>query len=525
MRFNQEIALSTIEIGIDFGTTNSSVDTTELNEVQIQKNVLADESTPSVIYADRKGNIVVGSKAKRVINKSKEILQNNKAKIKRLMGSAENVSMKIKLFVMLCAALCLCRGLVFADSCPVEPSTQAFLSEYYYSPERSQQEYSKLLYAVDKGYRTIAFKLLESGENSNYQPQGNRKISTPFILAVYNEDEELVTAMIKKGADVNLRSYLPLPDGEDILNPLLVAVRYNKSENITKMLCESGSIDFNARSYALWHSYVKTDIAKFMIIAETLPNNYMDDLLLTPFRGFLFSDEHKENMLKIAQYLVERGFSIQSALSSALSPAIKSGNKKLMEYFLSLGADVDYVPTHTLTEFNISYNPLFAAIQYRQTDRRSVVSHQPACDQFMVGEMEPFCMLLEAGAEVNFSMKRYIHPTHQHLRYEGFSPLTYAIKNYLHDVLSLLIAYGADVDMQDNSGKTPLIWAVEMNDITAVKLLLSLGASIMQTGNDGRTPMDVACSRRYTPRDSARYQPVLDALIEAEAKLFDGRRL
>jgi molecular chaperone DnaK len=81
----------TIEIGIDLGTTNSSVAVVQQNEVQIIKNALGEESTSSVVFADRNGNIVVGTKAKRVMNNSKENLNNSKAEIKRLMGTAETV--------------------------------------------------------------------------------------------------------------------------------------------------------------------------------------------------------------------------------------------------------------------------------------------------------------------------------------------------------------------------------------------------------------------------------------------------
>lgn len=84
--------MSTIEIGIDLGTTNSSVAVIQNNETQILKNALGEESTPSVVYADRNGNIVIGSKAKRVMNNSKENLQNSKAEVKRLMGTGESIS-------------------------------------------------------------------------------------------------------------------------------------------------------------------------------------------------------------------------------------------------------------------------------------------------------------------------------------------------------------------------------------------------------------------------------------------------
>lgn len=514
--------MATIEIGIDLGTTNSSVAIIQQNKVQIFKNALSEESIPSIMYADSNGNIVVGSKTKHIMINSRENLQNSKAEIKRQLSTAENVCMKIKLFIIFCAALCFYQGLVFADSDPAEPGTQAFLSEYYYSPERSQQGYSKLLYAVEKGYRTIALKLLESGENPNYTFQvGNCKTSTPFILAVYKEDEELVAAMINNGANANLIAYLTLPDGGEFLPPLVVAVRSNKSGNITQMLCDAGIVDHNARQRALELSFRNADATKFIIIAETIPNAYIENPLLTSVVG-CSSLLQKENILKMTQYLIERGFPLQNEESSALALAIRSGNRELVEYLLSLGADVNYIPTSSWRDYEILYNPLFAAIHYLHVGRRIVVSPKPICDKFMAPEMESLSMLLDAGAEVNFSMKRYIHPIYEHLRYEGYSPLTYSIKNHLIDATVLLIAYGADVDMLDNSGKTPLIWAVEMNDVTTVKLLLSSGANILQTGKDGRTPIDVACSLKYTPWAPARYKPVLDALIEAEATLFDG---
>lgn len=83
--------MSTIEIGIDLGTTNSSIAVIQQNAVQGIKNASGEESTPSVIYADKNGNIVVGSRAKRIMNNSKENLQNSKAEIKRLMGTAETI--------------------------------------------------------------------------------------------------------------------------------------------------------------------------------------------------------------------------------------------------------------------------------------------------------------------------------------------------------------------------------------------------------------------------------------------------
>lgn len=83
--------MSTIQIGIDLGTTNSSVAIVKKDHVEIIKNSVGEESTPSVVLADRNGNIIVGSKAKRTINNSKDNLQNSMSEVKRLMGTGETI--------------------------------------------------------------------------------------------------------------------------------------------------------------------------------------------------------------------------------------------------------------------------------------------------------------------------------------------------------------------------------------------------------------------------------------------------
>ena len=83
--------MTTIKIGIDLGTTNSSVAVIQNKEPQIVKNDLGEESTPSVVYGDRAGTILVGSKAKKRANHSKENLKNSRSEIKRLMGTSETL--------------------------------------------------------------------------------------------------------------------------------------------------------------------------------------------------------------------------------------------------------------------------------------------------------------------------------------------------------------------------------------------------------------------------------------------------
>ena len=82
-----------IKIGIDLGTTNSEVAVNVNGKAEIVKNSQQDEYTPSVFGIDKASNKVVGRKAydKLYKSSSEEEFSNNKAEIKRLMGTAEKV--------------------------------------------------------------------------------------------------------------------------------------------------------------------------------------------------------------------------------------------------------------------------------------------------------------------------------------------------------------------------------------------------------------------------------------------------
>lgn len=82
-----------IQVGIDLGTTNSEAAANRKGKVEIVKNVLGDEYTPSVFGVDKGKNHVVGKKAYDKLYKdaSEDELKNNKAEVKRLMGTSEKV--------------------------------------------------------------------------------------------------------------------------------------------------------------------------------------------------------------------------------------------------------------------------------------------------------------------------------------------------------------------------------------------------------------------------------------------------
>lgn len=82
-----------IQIGIDLGTTNSEAAVFVNGKLEIVKNIYQDSFTPSVFGVDKAGNRLVGKKAYENLFKkaTAEEVENNKAEVKRLMGTADGV--------------------------------------------------------------------------------------------------------------------------------------------------------------------------------------------------------------------------------------------------------------------------------------------------------------------------------------------------------------------------------------------------------------------------------------------------
>lgn len=80
-----------IQIGIDLGTTNSSIAVNNKGKIEIIKNADRDEYTPSVFGIDKAKNKVVGRRAYEKLFQfsSEEDSKNYIAEVKRLMGTSE----------------------------------------------------------------------------------------------------------------------------------------------------------------------------------------------------------------------------------------------------------------------------------------------------------------------------------------------------------------------------------------------------------------------------------------------------
>jgi ankyrin repeat protein len=82
----------------------------------------------------------------------------------------------------------------------------------------------------------------------------------------------------------------------------------------------------------------------------------------------------------------------------------------------------------------------------------------------------------------------------------GSTPLLRASEGrYFEDgsVLGLLLAHGADINVQDEDGWTPLYLASTRGTLEAVRLLLKHGADVEVKNNNGKTALQEAAARGH----------------------------
>lgn len=391
---------------------------------------------------------------------------------------------------------------------------QSFLKEYYSSVEKNQKDYSKLLYAVDKNYNEIAFTLLEKGEVPHFISKTN---PSPFLLAIFKEDRDMVKKMIQCGANVNLQEQIGDKIGHQInygwasqLTPLQLATISNIKSDILRLLCENGSevidnANFYVTSFGI--SIRNGDWEKFQILIEHFHGNICQ--IFNTYSSFLTicgsNFPHSESQMigaaKIGQYLIDCGVPMQTKNSSALSTAASCGNIDFMKILIQNGANINFTPVTG----HFTSVPIFSALDYYRT-----IQNVKKIEKFKNLESfffkETLELLLDNGAKMDFSSVNHVH---------HISPLGYALEHCVNESIEILIQYGANPNYIDSEGKSALIRGIEVNNIEGVKLLLSLGANPLEKGRGSLYPIDVAFKKGNLE--------IVDLLIEAEGLWYTNK--
>jgi uncharacterized protein len=292
-----------------------------------------------------------------------------------------------------------------------------------------------------------------------------------FWEIIANGTPSDVSSAIEAGADVNA------PFGDDGWTPLEVALTYNTTLDVVRVLLEGGA-DAGG--------------------ADQMQNTHLHTIVAMSY-GESFDFELIDLLTSAGADINARNFHGETPLFNALVPA-------LVEFLLESGAEIG-IRTHagrTALMRDIDryrYPATIQALLAHGLDVNARSNYGRTALMFASGgditleiwDYEYYYnpgvirVLVEAGADANAADDT------------GRTPLMYGAYNRVPEAVELLLAAGAHVDAVDETGQTALAIAARFNDNPeVVRLLLSSGADTSVRNDAGETPLEIA--RRYNNR-------------------------
>jgi len=315
-------------------------------------------------------------------------------------------------------------------------SENTFLAAFGFAFKRSSLElaermlsndsYSKLkqlypeaaYYSAKNNWPTILSKLFAKGVDINAITDGQ----TPLYVACEKGRESIVKLLLSNNADPHVPAKL-IRSSKNLSSPLQVAVQSGNAM-IVDMLLEKGA-EMNPPGEPLLH-IACSDAERKNEDGET---------------------RSVERMISIIRLLLQQGLNVNAVSDrgdTALYHACKSEQLEVVQILLEAGADVN------LTAKKLY--PLYAA-----------------CER---GHAQIVDLLLRHGADPNassVSSERYDSliyyillgmPTR--VASSDSLPIVCAVQKGYSDIFNLLLKHGADVNKQDDSGKSALITFIEL---------------------------------------------------------------
>jgi len=300
-----------------------------------------------------------------------------------------------------------------------------------------------LIWAIKNNRTDIAKLLVERGAEFNTKDTfGNTHLS----IATKRGHKDIIQFLIKQGADVN-----ELIDGKD---PILIWAIKNNRTDIAKLFIERGA-EVNAK----------------------------DIFGNTPFDGDpILIWAIKNDDIELAKLLIEKGADVNIAGEYGKTPLIvaaEKGHKDIVQLLIDRGANVagNHILIWAIENNHVDFAKLLIE-SGAKVNAKDIFGKTPLSMAAKKGHKDIVELLIEQGANV-----------------DGDPILIWAIENNHVDWLNFLIEKNANVNVQDNSGKTPLIIAAQSGHTEVVQLLIDRDANVNVQDNYGNTPLSMAAEK------------------------------
>jgi len=192
------------------------------------------------------------------------------------------------------------------------------------------------------------------------------------------------------------------------------------------------------------------------------------------------------NNMDLVRLLVEAGADVNAGSWPPLFGAVDKNNTAIAEYLIDHGANINLYPLGgslegwgPLQETAVISNSIEMAklLIAKGGDINSEI--YPALNSAIYEKRKDLAeLLIQRGADVNTIDKW------------GHTPLYFALVRYDDlDIMNILIANGAEVDIKHPGGETVLMSAAKAGRTEAVKLLLEAGANVNAKNDRGQTAL------------------------------------
>jgi ankyrin repeat protein len=344
---------------------------------------------------------------------------------------------------------------------------------------------------------------------------------TPLERAVAAGQIEAVRVLIQGGANVKAKSsrdnFTALHEAATRHNQPIAAILLNAGADVNARDSAGGTPLFYvepAKSDSAEVAQAKTDFVRFLIKAGAEVNvkpRFSRDL---PLHQALAAGNREMLAILLAAHA---DVNLKGWNKLPLDVAVESGDMDNIKLLLQAGADINR--SDALQEALHRKNGPLVALLLSSGARVSNVDVDVLQEAIREGWSDVLKILLEAGADVNRQ-----RPS-QFVSIDGSgggSPerrlIDIAIETNHPDMVKLLIAHKANVNVADPERKTPLHLAACKGDSALIKLLVGAGAQVKAQDSHQDTPLHSAirCENELTAR------ALLQAGAPIDAKNYNG---
>lgn len=382
-----------------------------------------------------------------------------------------------------------------------------------------------LIIACRKESTRIASLLLKSYANVNLQnEQGCTALMEVCRANIPNEG--LVKMLVEAGADVDLSSgeiQLSEPGDNEVairshVTPLAMAAQRGNIKIVQYLLDEGAAVNkldeigASALEYASYHGH--TEIVSLLLKygADVNTERTTDGTTaLMPAS----QNGYTKIVRLLLNYKADTNKQRTTDHMTAFMIASQNGHTKIVRLLLEHGADVKAKTSDGTTAFmfasqngRIEIVRLLHSYTADVNDKRTTDGATALMLASIFGQTETVRLLLSYNAAVNTRSKKY-----------GFTALIFAAGLGFSEIVRLLLNDGAPiVNIRDSiDSSTALHHACYMQEMLCVQLLLAKGADTNIQNDKGFTPLMLACLKEYI--DIPMSPAILSMLLSADAHL------